>query len=138
MRISPPVFALILSAAAPSFAQTLEPPAADAGRYAMSPAEGGVLRLDKQTGAVSFCTVEGGVSVCRASSDEKAALEAEISRLSRENAELRAKASGDPSVRPKSRLPSEEELERTLSFTERFLRRMMKALREEASPGDKL
>jgi hypothetical protein len=41
-------------------------------------------------------------------------------------------------VQPKgpSGLPSEEEFERTLSFTERFLRRILKVFREEA-PGDK-
>jgi len=105
----------------------------------MTPTEGGFLRLDTQTGSVSFCTVKDGLSLCRACADEKAALKAEVSRLRRENAELRSKLSGAPAAQPKgsSGLPSEEEFERTLSFTERFLRRMMKILREEA-PGNKL
>lgn len=138
MRVSLFLSGLALLSACPSFAQSPEPPPGEAGRYSMAPAEGGFLRLDKQTGAVSFCTVEGGLSVCRASADEKAALEGEVSRLSRENAELRAKLAGDPTARQKG-LPSEEEFERTLSFTERFLRRMMKLFREEAPPpGDRL
>lgn len=113
-------------------------PAGEPGRYAMTPAEGGFLRLDTQTGVVSFCTVTDGLSLCLASADEKAALEAEISRLRRENAELRSTLSGSPAAQPKasSSLPSEEEFERTLSFTERFLRRMLKVFREEAQ-GDK-
>jgi len=49
----------------------------------------GFLRLDKETGAVSFCTVDAGLSVCRVSADERAALENEIARLRRDNAELK-------------------------------------------------
>ena len=56
----------------------------------MTPTEGGFLRLDKETGAVSFCTVDAGLSVCRVSADERAALENEIARLRRDNAELKA------------------------------------------------
>ncbi len=138
MRVSLLFFVAVLSLVSAAVAQSPEPPPGEAGRYSMAPAEGGFLRLDKQTGAVSFCTVDGGLSVCRASAEEKAALEAEVQRLSRENAELRAKLSGDPTARQKG-LPSEEEFERTLSFTERFLRRMMKLFREEAPPpGDRL
>ena len=55
----------------------------------MTPTQGGFLRLDKETGAVSFCTVDAGLSVCRVSADERAALENEIARLRRDNAELK-------------------------------------------------
>lgn len=127
-----------LSLATPAHAENQAPAAGEPGRYAMTPTEGGFLRLDKQSGSVSFCTVKDGLSLCRAGSDEKAAFEAEISRLRRENAELRSALSGDSTARPKdsSGLPSEEEFERTLSMTERFLRRILKVFREEA-PADK-
>jgi len=126
----------------PATATRAENQAASAGeprRYTMTPTEGGFLRLDTQTGSVSFCTAKDRPSLCRASADEKAALEAEVSQLRRENAELRSKLSGAPAAQPKgsSGLPSEEEFERTLSFTERFLWRMMKISREEA-PENKL
>ena len=126
-----------LSLAPPTPAENQAPAAGEPGRYTMTPTEGGFLRLDTQAGSV-FCTVKDGLSLCRASADEKAAPEAEVSRLRRENAELRSKLSDAPSAQPKgsSGMPSEEEFERTLSFTERFLRRMMKVLHEEA-PGDK-
>ena len=124
-----------LSLATPTRAENQAPAAGEPGRYTMTPTEGGFLRLDTQAGSVSFCTVKDGLSLCRASADEKAALEAEVSRLRRENAELRSKLSDAP-TEGSSGVPSEEEFERTLSFTERFLRRMMKVLREEA-PGDK-
>lgn len=114
-------------------------PKSEAGRFAMSPTEGGFLRLDKQSGEVSFCTVEGGLSTCRAAAEERAALQAEIDRLARENAELRAKLPGAaPEAAPRKGLPGEEEFERALSFTERFMRRMMKLFREEAPKGESL
>ena len=85
-----------LSLATPARAENQAPAAGEPGRYTMTPAEGGFLRLDTQAGSVSFCTVKDGQSLCRASADEKAALEAEVSRLRRENAELRSKLSGAP------------------------------------------
>lgn len=136
MRISLLILCGALSLATPARA---EPPApsGEPGRYTMTPAEGGFLRLDTLTGSVSFCSVKEASSSCRASADEKAALEAEVARLTRENAELKGRLSGAPTAQQKgaSGLPSEEEFERTLSFTERFLRRMMKVLREEAPPN---
>ena len=123
-----------LSFATPSRAENQAPLAGELGRYAMTPAEGGFLRLDTQTGSVSFCAAKDGQSVCRAGADEIAALEAEVSRLQQENAELKTKLSGAPAAPPKhsSGLPSEEEFDRTLSYTERLLREIMKTLREEA------
>ncbi len=120
--------------------QLTEPPAA-IERFSMAPAEGGFLRLDKQTGAVSFCTVEAGAAACRAGPDERAALEKEIAQLRRENAELNAelKAGRDVSRSQSSAspLPGEEEFERALSFAERFIRRMVRVFQEE-SPGDRI
>lgn len=100
----------------------------------MTPAQGGFLRLDKQTGAVSYCTVENGLSACRVGADERVALDEEIARLRRENAEL--KAARGPAPLPNSSLPRDEEFERALSFAERFMRRIMRVLKDEA-PGDK-
>jgi hypothetical protein len=107
------------------------------GRFVMTPTPNGFLRLDKETGAVANCTVEDGLSVCRATADERAALEAEIARLSRENAELKAKLAGTEPA-PKKPLPGEQEFERALSFTEKFFRRMMKLFREETPEGERL
>jgi hypothetical protein len=104
-------------------------------RFTLQPTEGGFLRLNRETGAVSFCTVKEGVSVCRLSADERAALEAEIERLRVENARLKAVAA--PAA-PPSALPSEQEFERALSFTERFMRRIMRLFREETPSGGSL
>jgi hypothetical protein len=121
---------------APVAALAEEPPppivAPENGRFSLQPAEGGFLRLDKDTGAVSFCSVKDGASVCRLGADERASLEAEIERLRAENARLKTAAAA-----PKA-LPSEEEFEKALSFTERFMRRIMRLFKEEAPTGGAL
>lgn len=140
------LFAIPAAGAARAEAPSAEPSQSEAGRFAetgrfaMSPIEGGLLRLDKQSGAVSFCTAEGGLSVCRVAAEERVALQGEIERLARENAELRAKLPGGAGAEatPRKGLPGEEELERALSFTEKVLRRMMKLFREEAPKGESL
>jgi hypothetical protein len=130
---------LLLLALLAGAAHAEEPtPAPDQpGRFAMTPTQDGFLRLDRETGAVANCTVVNGLSVCRATADERAALEAEIARLSRENAELKAKLAGTEPA-PKKPLPGEQEFERALSFTEKFFRRMMKLFREETPEGERL
>lgn len=125
------VFCAVL--AVPARAET-PPPAPDAGRYSMTPSDGGFLRLDKQSGTVAYCTVKDGLSICRVSADERAALEEEIARLKRQNAELSGRAGADAAPKAPSAIPGEEEFERALTFTEKFLRRMMRIFREEA-PG---
>lgn len=105
-------------------------PASD--RFSFQPGEGGgYLRLDKTTGAVSYCSGKEAFAVCRLGADERATLEAEITRLREENARL--KASQAPTA-----LPGEEEFERALGFTERFLRRIMRLFKEEAPTNDRL
>jgi len=109
-------------------------PSVQDGRFSMTPTPGGFLRLDKETGAVSFCTVDAGLSVCRVSADERAALENEIARLRRDNAEL--KTARGPAPGASSGLPKDDDMERALSFTERFMRRIMRIFKEEAN-GEK-
>ena len=104
-------------------------------RFTLQPTEGGFLRMNRDTGAVSFCSVKDGVSVCRLGADERNALEGEIERLRAENARL--KSAGVAPGRP-STLPSEQEFEKALSFTERFLRRIMRLFKEEAPSGGSL
>jgi hypothetical protein len=104
----------------------------DVDRFSFQPGEGGgYLRLDRTTGAVSYCSSKDAFAVCRLGADERATLEGEIARLRDENARL--KASRAPTA-----LPGEEEFERALGFTERFLRRIMRLFREEAPTNDRL
>jgi hypothetical protein len=103
----------------------------------MTPVADGFLRLDTRTGQVSLCTVSGGQPQCRAGADERAAFEAEIDRLAKENARLKA---GAPPPPPKSGNAQEDEdrrFDRALDRAERFMRRMLQLFRENGQdqPG---
>ena len=126
---------LVLFAAAPALAVDAPDVSTENGRYAMTPAPDGFLRLDTRTGAVSLCTVASGAVACRASAEERRALEDEVDRLTQENARL--KQAADPS-HPASKygIPNDQDVDRALSVAERFMKRMMKILRDDAA-GDK-
>lgn len=62
-------------------AQPADPAAAEPVRFTVQTVEGGLMRLDTQTGALSFCTQRAGGWACEAVPDDRAALEAEIDRL---------------------------------------------------------
>lgn len=110
------------------------------GRYTMTPAPNGFLRLDTRSGAVSLCTLNNGNVRCQSSADERAALEAEIARLSRKNAMLEKKLaqSGKPiTKRLRDALPTDAEMDKALSIAEKIFRRMMRVIKEEAPKQDR-
>ena len=113
----------------------------NAGRYTMTPTPNGFLRLDTSTGAVSLCTVKNDAVTCRSGADERAALDAEISRLAKRNTELEEKlktASKTPSQRLKEILPSDKEMDKALTYAEKLMRRIMKMMREEQKQPDRI
>ena len=65
-------------------------PETENGRYALSPAGDGVLRLDTRTGAVSTCNNSGAGWACYAVPDERAAMDTEIGRLQADVVRLQA------------------------------------------------
>ena len=66
-------------------------PETENGRYALSPAgDGGVLRLDTRTGAISTCNNSGAGWACYAVPDERAAMDVEIGRLQADIGRLQA------------------------------------------------
>jgi hypothetical protein len=103
--------------------------AQDGDRYRLERTESGFVRMDTQTGRMSFCTESAGELICRtaaegamsADGDQFEALERRIDALERRIAILE----GNPPSNGTSALPSEEEFEQTMSFMERFLRRFM-------------
>lgn len=73
-----------------------EPP--DKCDYALSPATGSYLRIDRQSGAVSLCAERGGLWSCQLLADDRqtyqdriAALEADKAALEAENTRLRTR-----------------------------------------------
>src|SRR6478736_5828061 len=128
-------------------------PDTENGRYALSPAADGVLRLDTRTGTVSICNNSSGAGwACYAVPDERAALDAEIGRLQADNEKLKAQLAareptvtgkieealpksdslkkGEPKVAEGERkieipLPSDRDMDRMMSFLERAWRRLV-------------
>jgi hypothetical protein len=131
---------------------TAAQPDAENGRYALSPVTDGVIRLDTRTGAVSTCTNTDNGWACYVVPDERAALDAEIGRLQGDNEKLKAQlAAREPvatgkideplpkgdslkKVEPKATdgerkieipLPSEQDMNRVMSFLEQAWRRLI-------------
>lgn len=130
-------------AAAALVALPLVADAEERDRYRLEPTENGFVRMDTQTGRMSFCTERSGEFVCRGVADEGAAdagvieeLTERIEALERRITALEGVAPGeDPNA-----LPSEEEFEQTMSLMERFLRRFMgivKDMEDETAPQEK-
>jgi hypothetical protein len=65
-------------------------PETENGRYALSPAGDGMLRLDTRTGAISTCSNSGAGWACYTVPDERAAMDTEIGRLQADNEKLKA------------------------------------------------
>ena len=111
------------------------------GRYTMTPAQGGFLRLDTRTGAVSLCSVTNGAVTCTLSADERAAMQAEISRLAQQNAKLETDlrtATKSTTQRLKEILPTDKDMDKALTYAEKFMRRMMRIMREDEKPGERI
>ncbi|WP_027549672.1 hypothetical protein [Bradyrhizobium sp. Cp5.3] len=126
-------------------------PDTENGRYTMTPIPEGVLRLDTRTGTVSTCTKNDAGWACYAVPDERSALDAEIGRLQAEVEKLKADLAAGPTVSgkveealPKSDqlkkgppkvaegdrrieipLPSDQDVDRVMSFLERTWRRLI-------------
>ena len=148
--------ALGLAAAAIPFAvaQSSRPDSAG-GRYTMQPTDGGFLRLDTATGAITFCKTRSGTWSCEAVADERLALEDELTRLRKENDDLKStvkkleEIAGLPSDKelekglppkpgPGLKLPTEEEIDKAMSYVERMLKKFKDKLKEfEAQSGEK-
>lgn len=141
-------------------AQTL--PDIENGRYALSPVADGVVRLDTRTGAVTTCTDKGNGWACTIIPDERSAYDAEIGRLLKDNAALKAELAQrdspvtgksdealpkQDSLKPKADgerkleipLPSDKDLDRVMSFVENAWRKLIDiASRLQRDPGGKI
>jgi hypothetical protein len=128
--------ALLIAAAAASLPSAQ---AQTSGRFTFQPIDGGVVRLDSETGHVSHCTKTGDSLACRSVADDRAALQEEIDRLRRENEELRLGGkSANPGVTGKLQLPTEEDLDKAMGLFEKMMRRMMRAFNEEGKAPERL
>lgn len=109
------------------------PAGAAEGRYVLKDVEGGFIRLDTETGAVSHCSVRNETWRCEPVADAQAALQDEINRLAQEKAELEQQLSerdyAQPDRTPSLDLPSDEDLDRVFGIFERFMQRFIEFAR---------
>ena len=128
-----------------ALAQSTLPPSGG-GRFSMHPADGGMLRLDGETGTMSMCKSQsGGQWACQALPDERAALDKEIARLAQENRDLQASVkrledlNGIPSDKPQKRadrglgnvpLPGPEDVDKAMSYLHGMVKKFKEKLKE--------
>ena len=126
------------------------------GRFAMSPVDGGFLRLDKETGAVALCARKEEAWVCNPVEDHAASQNEKVAKLELENRDLKGRVksledsleTGKPPVLPdgppgppggKMQLPSEEEVDKALDYVERMFKKFrdrLGRLDKSAPPAD--
>ncbi|MCF3643167.1 hypothetical protein LXM94_24725 [Rhizobium sp. TRM95111] len=113
------------------------------GRFRMERTESGLVRLDTVTGEVSLCRETNGQIACRMAADERAAFEKELDLLTK-RVEALEKGGNMPSNALKPRLPTDEEIDRTMGIMERMMQRFMDIVKnleggeEDAAPGTEL
>ena len=124
-----------------------------ANRYIMRPANGGFIRMDTQTGAISFCRTDSGSVSCRLGEDDRLALMNELNKLKKKNAELKEenrrledmllgddKENGAGGGKRSFKLPSEKEVDQALGYIERMYKKFrdkFKELNKELRRGRK-
>ena len=129
--LAAPLLIVLASASAP----------AEEDRYVLERSGDGFVRMDRQTGEMSTCTQQGEALVCKLAADERTAYQDEIDRLAKALTTLDervAKLENSLSARLESKLPTEEDFDKTLSYMERFLRSFMgivKDMEEEKGTG---
>ncbi len=99
------------------------------GRYTMQKSETGFARLDTETGEVDLCREKNGELVCRMAADERAAFERELDLLTK-RVEALEKSVGRGAAASKPDLPTDEEIDRTMSIMERVMRKFMEIVKE--------
>jgi hypothetical protein len=132
-----------------------EPMVSEGDKFAMSPVEGGFLRLDKQTGAVAMCAKSGSDWACKPVDDQTAnGPETKISHLEAENRELKGRikelqdllethspgpsplegpmAEGPPGG--KAQLPTDEEVDQALDYMTRVYKKIRDRIKDLDKP----
>ncbi len=125
-----------------------------AGRFAMQVVEGGFIRLDTQTGTMSFCRKEGSEWRCELAQDDARKAIEEIAALKQRNAALeselaaalagkgtsgsaknlpdlgpQADGNGAGPDKPGLKLPSEQDVDQAVGYFERLVRKFQDVLK---------
>lgn len=123
-------------------------------RFTMTPTEGGVVRLDTETGAVSICTRRDGQWLCEAMPEERQSLRRQIERLQAENKRLRDElnqpgqapglatpeegaeppSGAPPAPKESFELPSEKDIDQAFDYLESMIRKFRDRLKQLGEP----
>jgi hypothetical protein len=127
-----------------------EPVAEPKGRYTMTPVDGGLIRLDTETGAVALCTRKNEAWACEPMKDgstgagDRAKLEEENKALKER---LKTLEEAKPSTPPAdaypteppggsvSQLPTEEEIDKAFDFAERMYKKLRDRIQKFEQPS---
>lgn len=136
----------------------VEKPLENRGRFTMTPVEGGLMRLDTETGAVSLCVRKAEAWSCEPVNDPTASSGGAQAKLEAENRQLRERikslennqASGTPQSQPLpppaegypseppggvTKLPSEEDVDKALDYVERIFKKFRDRIKKYDEPG---
>jgi hypothetical protein len=102
-------------------------------RFEMQRTDHGIVRLDTETGAITTCREDNGELTCRMAPDERAAYEKELDLLEKRVTMLEERLSQTPP----GQLPSDAEVDRSLSIMERFMRSFMGIVRDFTGEPDR-
>ncbi len=155
----------VLAAAAAFAALGLSPAFAEEapGRYTMTPTDGGFIRLDTQSGAMSLCSGKEGKWACRAMPDDQKMLLGKIAKLEEENRSLREENrrledvmglndgkpdggtapdapgnAGPPTAPGKGfKLPTEKDLDQAFDYFEGMLKKFQERLKKLEEKNNK-
>lgn len=137
------VLGTVMCLAAPAFAAA-PGDGGKPGRYVLQAIEGGTLRMDTETGAMSLCTQTGGTVTCNPVEDDRAATR-KLEQLEAENKQLKADVKrledaldqSQADRKPKMTLPTEEDVDKALNYVERMIKKFRDKLKsmEEGSPN---
>ena len=150
---------LLVGLTAAPFAASAADPADTTGRYSMSPADGGFVRLDRQTGAMTLCAKpdpskpDAGWN-CTPMGDAQQTTNSEIERLEAENKSLKADkrhmeemlGMADPSKPqtpetgtlppPAMKIPSEQDVDKVFDYFEGMMKKFRERMKKlEDDPG---
>ncbi len=113
-----------------AIAAAITPAAADSSRYVLQRIDGGLIRMDTATGALSQCSPDNGTWSCRSLSDSGRDLKDEIAALKAENSKLKARvAELEKITSGHFNLPSDTDLNRLMGMFETMVRRFMEFAR---------
>lgn len=124
-------------------------PASASSRFSMAPAEGGgFVRLDTETGTMSYCTTKDSNWQCKPIAEDHSKLAEENRLLREELAKLKADLKElEHLIQPKDRneysesrkslqLPSEEDVDKALTYIQRIFRKFKDKLQELEKEAD--